>query len=108
MRAATVVLILVAPVNLATNIILVYHTPLGFIGAPVAISITYWTAFLLLALTTYLSPTHAQNETWGGVQMLVVLDFRSCRTFLGLAVPGILMVGTEWCVIIVAQSRQTC
>ena len=33
MRAATVVLILVAPVNLATNVFLVYHTPLDARGS---------------------------------------------------------------------------
>ncbi|KAI0700316.1 MOP flippase [Cytidiella melzeri] len=96
MGAATIVLILVAPLNLAVNIIFVYHTPLGFLGAPVAISLTYWTAFFTLVLLTYLSPSHSRNETWGGFQPRVVLDLRSCLTFLQLALPGILMVGTEW------------
>lgn len=96
MRAATIVLILVAPINLVTNVYCVYYTPLGFLGAPVAISATYWAAFLLLAFVTYLSPTHSRNETWGGLRLRVVFDFRSCRTFLGLAIPGICMVGTEW------------
>lgn len=96
MRAATAVLIAVAPINLVANIVLVYYSPLGYLGAPVAISISYWTAFLFLAFATYLSPTHAKNGTWGGIQPGAVLDLWSCSTFLKLAIPGILMVGTEW------------
>ncbi|KAI0343818.1 MATE efflux family protein [Trametopsis cervina] len=96
MRSATLVLILVAPVNLSMNIAFVHYTSLGFLGAPVAISLTYWLAFVLLIGATYLSPTHAKNKTWGGVHPLVVLDFRSCVTFLKLAIPGVFMVGTEW------------
>ncbi|EMD40035.1 hypothetical protein CERSUDRAFT_45456, partial [Gelatoporia subvermispora B] len=96
MRASTLVLILVAPVNLALNIALVHHTPLRWLGAPLAISITYWLCFALLILVTRLSPTHKRNGTWAGLQPAAVLDWRSCVTFLKLAIPGILMVGTEW------------
>ncbi|KAI0087217.1 MATE efflux family protein [Irpex rosettiformis] len=96
MRAATAVLIMVAPINLVANIIFVYHTPLGVLGSPVAISLTYWIAFFILVLLTYLSPTHARNKTWGGLQLGVALDLQSSLTFLQLAIPGILMVGTEW------------
>ncbi|OBZ68673.1 putative transporter C11D3.06 [Grifola frondosa] len=96
MRASTYVLLMVAPVNLALNVFFVHYTSLGFLGSPVAISITYWLCFLLLILVTYLSPTHRRNETWDGIQPGAVFDPRSCWTFLKLAIPGILMVGTEW------------
>lgn len=99
MRAATAVLIMVAPINLVANIVFVYHTPLGFLGSPVAISLTYWIAFFLLALLTYCSPTHKRNKTWGGLQLGIALDIRSSLLFLRLAIPGILMVGTEWSVL---------
>ncbi|KAJ3551743.1 hypothetical protein NM688_g4529 [Phlebia brevispora] len=100
MRAASLVLIIVAPVNLLLNIFLVHFTPLGFLGSPLAISITYWLCFFLLALFTALSPTHKSNATWAGLQFGTVMDPRSCIEFLKLAIPGILMVGTEWCVTI--------
>ncbi|KAI0366659.1 MATE efflux family protein [Pilatotrama ljubarskyi] len=96
MRASTYVLLIVAPVNVALNVLLVHHTPLGLLGSPMAISITYWLCFLLLILFTYLSPTHRKNGTWAGLQPAVVFDLSSCFYFLKLAVPGVLMVGTEW------------
>lgn len=96
MRASTLVLITVLPINILLNIVFIYHTPLGFLGAPVAISITYWLAFALLCLFTYFSPTHRRNRTWGGLQPKAVMDYKSCVDFLKLAIPGMLMVGTEW------------
>ena len=96
MRMSTYVLIAVAPVNLALNVFLVHYTPLGLLGAPLAISITFWLCFVLLVTLTYLSPAHRSNGTWAGFQPGTVLDISSCVYFLKLAVPGILMVGTEW------------
>jgi len=99
MGASTLVLIIISPVNIALNIWLVHYTPLRLLGSPAALSITYWLCFILLAVVTALSPVHKRNRTWGGLQLRAVLDFRSCITFLKLALPGILMVGTEWYVI---------
>ncbi|KAF8232184.1 MOP flippase [Tricholoma matsutake] len=96
MRASTMVLIVVFPINVALNIILIQHTPLGLLGCSIALSVTYWLSFGLLALYTTFSPTHKANGTWGGIKIRLVLDFSSCVTFLKLAIPGILMVGTEW------------
>ncbi|KAI0357338.1 MOP flippase [Trametes cingulata] len=96
MRASTYVLLIVSPVNVALNVVLVHHTPLGLLGSPIAISITYWLCFFLLILFTYLSPTHRKNQTWAGLQPAVVFDLSSCFYFLKLAIPGVLMVGTEW------------
>jgi len=96
MRASTLVLIVVWPINLALNVVLVHHTPLGLLGCPVALAISYWLAFILLVVVTWLSPTHRANGTWGGFQPKAVFNVKSCRGFLGLALPGILMIGTEW------------
>ncbi|KAH9925380.1 MATE efflux family protein [Epithele typhae] len=74
MRMSTYVLLAVAPVNLGLNVFFVHHTSLGLLGAPLAIS----------------------NGTWAGFQPGVVLDPASCVYFLRLAIPGVLMVGTEW------------
>ena len=96
MRASTLVLIIVWPINLALNVVLVHYTPLGMLGCPIALSITYWLAFVLLIIATWLSPAHKANGTWGGLQPSTVLNAKSCRGFLSLALPGIFMVGTEW------------
>ncbi|KAM5538601.1 hypothetical protein V8D89_007630 [Ganoderma adspersum] len=96
MRASTYVLAAVAPVNLALNVYLVHHTRLGLLGSPLAISITFWVCFLALALLTCRSQAHRKNGTWAGFQLGLVLDAGSCAYFLKLAIPGILMVGTEW------------
>ena len=100
MRASTLVLIAVLPINVLLNIAFIHYTSLGFLGSPVAISITYWLAFALLCLFTYLSPTHSLNGTWGGIQLQTVLDIKSCVAFLQLAIPGMFMVGTEWSVLL--------
>jgi len=96
MGASTLVLAILWPVNIILNIGLIHFTSLGSLGSPVALSVIYWLAFLLLGIFTYLSPTHSRNRTWGGILPSAVLDFRSCYLFLELALPGILMVGTEW------------
>ncbi|KIM39623.1 hypothetical protein M413DRAFT_447100 [Hebeloma cylindrosporum] len=96
MGASTTILAIVSPINIGLNIVLVHHTSLGLLGSPLAVSITYWLCFAFLAIYTYLSPIHRENETWGGIQLRTVLDFKSCYEFLKLALPGILMVGTEW------------
>ncbi len=96
MRAATFVLVIITPVNAGLNIYCIHFTTLGLLGSPVAISITYWLSFVGLAITTYFSKTHSHNKTWGGIHPNLVLNPRSCMLFLRLAIPGILMVGTEW------------
>lgn len=96
MGASTLILILVSPVNLALNIYMVHFTPLGLSGSPLAVSITYWLCFIGLGIWTYRSPAHKRNGTWGGIQIRTVLNPPSCYQFLKLALPGILMVGTEW------------
>jgi len=90
------VLIVVFPINAAISIAFIHHTPLGLLGSPLALSMTYWLSFGLLALYTTFSPTHIQNGTWGGIKLKAVFDPKSCIVFLKLALPGILMVGTEW------------
>ena len=96
MRLSTITLIIVSPVNLGLNIAFVHHTPLRLLGSPLALSITYWLAFVMLIVMTALSPHHKLNETWGGFRIREALTLKSIWTFLKLALPGILMVGTEW------------
>lgn len=94
------VLLIVFPINVAVSIGLIHYTPLGLLGSPLALSVTYWLSFGLLALYTTFSPMHSRNGTWGGIKIKAVLDLKSCIIFLKLGLPGILMVGTEWYVYI--------
>ena len=96
MRLSTIALIIVVPINLLLNIVFVYHTSLGYLGAPVAMSISFWLCFLILVVLTILSPTHRKNATWGGIRLGEALDRKGTIQFLKLAVPRIIMVGTEW------------
>ncbi|KAF7977855.1 hypothetical protein HWV62_2619 [Athelia sp. TMB] len=96
MRASTVVLLLVFPINVGITIALVHYTPLGLLGSPLALSLTYWLSFALLSLYAALSPTVRANDTWAGFQLKAIFEPHSCWIFLKLAIPGICMVGTEW------------
>ena len=96
MGASTIILVIVSPINILLNIYLIHYTSLGLLGSPLAVSITYWLCFIFLIIFTFFSPTHKQNGTWGGIQIMAVLNLGSCYEFLKLAIPGILMVGTEW------------
>ncbi|KAI3600723.1 mate efflux family protein [Moniliophthora roreri] len=96
MQLSTIVLIFIFPVNIGLNVALIHYTRLGLWGSPAALSITYWSAFTILGILTYFSPTHHAHGTWGGIQFSRVFHVKSCITFLKLALPGILMVGTEW------------
>jgi MATE family multidrug resistance protein len=98
MDASTYVLIFITPINIALNVYFVRYAGFGIYGSPIALSFTFSLAFLCLIVYTAYSPTHARNQTWGGLQLRAALDARSCMTFLKLAIPGIIMFGTEWCV----------
>ncbi|KAJ8510430.1 hypothetical protein OPV22_000864 [Ensete ventricosum] len=71
--------------------LLVYKSGLGSKGAAVAISISYWTNVLLLALYIRLSP--ACKETWTGFSREALHDMSS---FIKLAVPSATMVCLEF------------
>ena len=96
MRLSTYVLVIVFPINIALNALLAYHTSLGVMASPIAVSITYWLSFFILILFTYFSKTHRENGTWANIRSRDILDVRGIWMFLKLAIPGILMVGTEW------------
>ncbi|KAJ3043297.1 hypothetical protein HDV00_005300 [Rhizophlyctis rosea] len=92
MHASTMVLAIAALLNLSLLYLLVIHPTfsLGVTGGAVAVSITYWTMFLLLALYATFIKGH---EAWGGWNKKCLTDW---LPFLKLALPGILMVGSEW------------
>ncbi|KAI8584062.1 hypothetical protein K450DRAFT_268056 [Umbelopsis ramanniana AG] len=92
MHAGTYVLFIASPVNMVLNYLLVWNESfgLGFIGAPIATSITYWLMFALLVLYIWRVEGSAG---WGGFSRLA---FHNLGDFMKLASTGILMVGTEW------------
>jgi multidrug resistance protein, MATE family len=92
MHAGTYVLFIASPVNMVLNYVLVWSKSfgLGFIGAPIATSITYWLMFVLLVLYIWRVEGSAG---WGGFSRLA---FHNLGDFMKLASTGILMVGTEW------------
>lgn len=96
MTYSTITLTLIFPVNVGLNIALVHFTPLKLVGSALALSLSYWLIFIFLGLMTYFSPTHSSNGAWSRISTRRILDPRGCMTFLKLALPGIVMVGTEW------------
>ncbi|KAF8983199.1 hypothetical protein BGZ46_010661 [Entomortierella lignicola] len=92
MHASTYVLLVASPINVILNYVLVWnkYIGIGYIGAPIATSISYWNILLLLVL--YIRFVDGR-QGWGGWS-------RECLTgwpaFLKLAIPGVLMVCTEW------------
>ncbi|KAI8388515.1 mate-domain-containing protein [Radiomyces spectabilis] len=92
MQASTYVLMFTSPLNLAINYMFVYVEPfkMGFIGAPLATSISYWV--MLLSLLAYIKFVDGR-QAWGGWTREALTGW---WPFLRLAIPGILMVCTEW------------
>lgn len=92
MQASTYVLMIVSPINLVLNYALVYLPPfeMGFIGAPLATSFSYW--LMLVLLICYIQFVDGK-EAWGGWSA-------ECLTgwwpFLKLSIPSLLMVTAEW------------
>ncbi|KAI8340492.1 mate-domain-containing protein [Chlamydoabsidia padenii] len=99
-RAPTYVLFVGAPFNVLASYVLVWHTPLGFIGAPLAASLTYWLLVLLLVLYIFYVDGSAVWPRW---QRAVVLDKTAYGPMLKLAIPGILLICSEnWAYEIIA------
>ncbi|KAI9475538.1 MAG: mate-domain-containing protein [Benjaminiella poitrasii] len=92
MQASTYVLMIVSPLNLILNYTLVYLPPfeLGFMGAPLATSFSYW--LMLTLLICYIRFVNGK-EAWGGWTT-------ECLTgwwpFLKLSIPSLLMITAEW------------
>ncbi|KAJ3111959.1 hypothetical protein HK100_002497 [Physocladia obscura] len=92
MDAGSYVLMIASPINVLLNYLFVWHPAfaLGFIGAPIATSITYWLMLCLLVLYIVYIDGMAG---WGGWNRKACTNLHS---FMSLALPGIFMVSTEW------------
>ncbi|KAF7732021.1 hypothetical protein EC973_007126 [Apophysomyces ossiformis] len=89
-RAPTYVLLLGAPINLFLSWVLVWKTPLGFIGAPIATSLTYW---FIVGLTVLYIMYVDGYQAWPGWHFSNILS--NWKPMIQLAIPGILLICTE-------------
>jgi MATE family multidrug resistance protein len=92
MHVGTYILLLASPLSAALSYSLVWseNFGMGFVGAPIAISITYWAMFGMIIFYIWKIDGSAG---WGGFSRLA---FHNLGGFMKLAISGILMVGTEW------------
>ncbi|ODQ81328.1 hypothetical protein BABINDRAFT_33867 [Babjeviella inositovora NRRL Y-12698] len=96
-NASTSVLFVVAPLNILLNYTLVWSPAfgIGYIGAPVAVAISYWAmAIGLLVFTVTTKSAINPLKCWGGFS----LDecFRKWSVLFGLALPGVVMIEAEF------------
>lgn len=95
MKAPLYVLLMASPVNIFLQWLLVWnkHLSLGFIGAPIATSITnFLTPLLTMAYIKYVRG----GSTWGGWSWKYALDIKQIMIFISLGIPGVIMLCTEW------------
>ncbi|GEQ69702.1 hypothetical protein JCM33374_g3376 [Metschnikowia sp. JCM 33374] len=92
-NAGTYVLAVSVPVSFLLNWLLVWHPVygLGFIGAPLATSISYWVmCLLMLGYVVFIDG----RQCWGGIDLN-----KACSNWsqmLALALPGVVMVEAEY------------
>lgn len=92
-NAATYVLLIIAPLNFALNWVLVLHPTygLGYIGAPIAVSIIYWLiCVFMLAYVLFIDG----KKCWGGLNLKGAMS--NWSPMLQLALPGVIMVEAEY------------
>lgn len=90
MHASTCSMLVTAPLNFILNYMFVYTFGLGFIGAPLATSFSYWLMFfLLLAYIKFVKG----SEGWGGWSRECLKDW---WPFIKLASSGIVIICAEW------------
>lgn len=92
-NAGTYVLAVAVPINVLINWLLVWHPVygLGFIGAPIASAIGYWSISLLMLAYVFFVDG---KKCWGGLDIPKALD--NWSPMLKLAVPGVVMVEAEY------------
>lgn len=97
-HASTIVLFFCAPLNAIMNYVLVWdkRVGIGYLGAPLSVAINYWLmAIGLLFYTIFTKQEIKPLKCWGGL-IKPNQVFKNWRKMLSLALPGILMVETEF------------
>ncbi|KAF0354930.1 MATE efflux family protein [Gigaspora margarita] len=91
MKATTYVLAICCPINIFLNYALIWEPlSLGYIGAPIATTITNW---LMLFLTFLYIKYIDGYDAWGGWSHL---SFEDWSSFTRLALPGMLTACADW------------
>lgn len=92
-HASTYVLVICAPLNVFFNWLLVWKLGMGYIGAPIAITLNYWLMPLGLLVFTLFNKSFLkcwpENFTYPQV-------FQNWSKMIELALPGIIMVEAEF------------
>jgi MATE family multidrug resistance protein len=95
MKANLWVILLASPFNMFLQYLLVWNPDwsLGPKGAPIATALTN---MLIPCLTLLYIKFVEGGEAWGGLDRKELLDLDKLWTFVKLAVPGTLMITSEW------------
>lgn len=90
-EAGTYVLLICAPLNMLMSYLLVWnsHIGLGFIGAPIAVTLNFW---LMLTLLTLYCIYIDGGKCWGGWSKKSMDHWKD---LLHLAIPGVVMLEAE-------------
>ncbi|KAJ1732497.1 ethionine resistance protein, partial [Coemansia biformis] len=93
MRASTVVILVVAPLHWLNSYLLILSPTfgLGYIGAPLNLTITFWLMFL--GIWAYAALSREARQCWGGWSRDAVCGLGA---FYGLAVPAVITTCGEW------------
>jgi MATE family multidrug resistance protein len=92
-HASTYVLVLCAPLNVFLNWLFVWKLEMGYIGAPIAITLNYWVMPLGLFIFTMLNK---QFLVCWPKNLKVEQLFTNWTKMMELALPGIIMVEAEF------------
>ncbi|CDK24327.1 unnamed protein product [Kuraishia capsulata CBS 1993] len=96
-HASSYVLFVCAPLNAIMNYVFVWNSVvgLGFIGAPISVSINYWLMALGLFLYTVTSKSEINPmRCWNGFQF--VKAFKNWGELMSLALPSVIMIEAEF------------
>jgi multidrug resistance protein, MATE family len=89
-RATAYILLIASPINVFMHWLLVWKVGLGFVGAPIAATITQnLLPVLLILFVRFVDGT----QCWGGVSKRA---FTNWGVIIRLALPGMIMVEAEW------------
>ncbi|CCH58818.1 hypothetical protein TBLA_0A10400 [Henningerozyma blattae CBS 6284] len=97
-HASTIVLFICAPTNAVLNYLLVWdkHIGIGYLGAPLAVSISYW--LMAIGLLFYTLTTNNEKNPLKCYPGLIHYSqiFKNWKHMFALAIPGIVMVEAEF------------
>ncbi|KAI7860262.1 mate-domain-containing protein [Circinella umbellata] len=95
-HASTITLMMCSPLNVLMTYLFVHTLDFGFIGAPIASSLTHWIMlFVLIGFMCIFGDSNNKEAEWG---LLPIHQeaFKQWKEFLGFAIPGIISLGSEY------------